>query len=63
MAYFGKSGHALVQAVAPGGSEIESSPSVTGELMKTTWTRDAEHNLTQNDDVVGSEDTVAVIFD
>lgn len=29
--------------------------------MKTTWTRDAEQNLAQNDDVVGSKDTCAII--
>lgn len=72
MAYLGKVGHAFVQTVAPGGSGMQtlkaagppdllcSSLSTIRELMRTTWTRDAEHNLTQHDDVVGSEDTAAI---
>lgn len=65
----------IVQTVAPGRSGTQtletigspdlicSSPSLVGELMKTTWSWDTEHNLAQNDDVIGSEDTGAIIFD
>lgn len=70
-----KFGIVLVRRAAPGASGmqtfktirppglIHSLPFIIGELMETTWTRDVAHRLTQNDAVVGSVDTVAVIFD
>lgn len=38
-----------------------ATPSTIEELIKTTWTRDAEPDLAQNNDVVGAEDTGATI--